>query len=82
MGCGPSKNAVAKTTSSDEKVSVAEMMFIKYDKDNSGFISNGEFKELCLFLGYRLSDDEAATDVKTVGGKDGRISKTECKQPS
>jgi Ca2+-binding EF-hand superfamily protein len=60
-------------------LSGAEMMFVKYDQDKSGYISKSEFKDLCLNMGYRLTDKEVDLDMQLIGGGDLQISKAECK---
>ncbi|ORY39815.1 EF-hand [Rhizoclosmatium globosum] len=68
-GLGMFQNGRTVTANGAQSVSVmshskARQLFDRYDNDGSGSISISEFKNLCYDMGYFLTDQELALDVK------------------
>ncbi|KAJ3015227.1 UNVERIFIED_CONTAM: hypothetical protein HDU68_012825 [Siphonaria sp. JEL0065] len=60
-------------------VSRPRQLFDRYDHDGSGSISISEFKSLCYDMGYFLTDQELALDVKLLDADgNGTLSYDEC----
>ena len=72
MGCGASSQV--KIVNSKGLRTAAEILFQRYDKNNSGKLNEKEFRQLCRDLGYHLTQEEVDLDMKLLDlNGDGRI---------